>query len=85
MKLGKADAKARLFRVRNHHICLNHQRINFGTSFAARAWLTVRRTEKRMTKFRLLGAAALVLSSAPASPVMATWFKGEDGRRHICQ
>src|SRR6266581_3793762 len=37
MKLGKAGPKARLFRVRNHHIRLNHQRINFGTSFAARA------------------------------------------------
>jgi hypothetical protein len=29
------------------------------------------KTEKRMTKLRLLGAAALVLSSALASPAMA--------------
>jgi hypothetical protein len=71
MEPGKAAAKAAFPYVRNHHICLNPQRINSGTSFAARAWFTVQRTEQRMTKFRLLGAAALVLSSALASPVMA--------------
>jgi hypothetical protein len=148
MEPGKAAAKAAFLFVRDHHICLNRQRINSGTSFAARAWFTVQRTEQRMTKFRLLGAAAMVLSSALASPVMAqeviynpgycaqfypnancqnkgpgnpytgdyqrrtvyqnsyaysgpynygyaarngfvcqpgAWFKGEDGRRHICQ
>jgi hypothetical protein len=155
MEPGKAAAKAAFLFVRNHHICLNRQRINFGTSFDARAWFSVQQTEKRMTKLRLLGAAALALSSALASPVRAqeviynpgycaqfypnancqnkgpgnpytgdyqrrtiyqnsynrraddpnwnngwhdsyaarngfvcqpgTWFKGEDGRRHICQ
>ena len=77
--------RAAFLYVRNHHISLNRQRINFGTSLDARAWFSIQQAEKRMTKLRLLGAAALALSSALASPVMATWFKGEDGRRYICQ
>jgi hypothetical protein len=61
---------ARLSCLRSHHICLNQPRINFGTPVGARAYLRVTTTEIRMTKLRLLGAAAVV-SSALASPAMA--------------
>src|SRR5256886_17460513 len=63
------DARARS--VSPSHICLNRPARNNGNDRTSARLASVTTTEKRMTKFGLLGAAGVILSSALASPATA--------------